>query len=161
MKSFLLRIITSNYVDSREYVASHPAGVLATRLSTDQPGKLNVKISLSRGQWVLAQSSAINTSSSSIALRANSGQSNGAITFTSEARILNTGGTCMLRLEESISDYTQGPLPKLVMRYKSLAPQLWTSSSMRRVLTVILASLVGRQKLKRNWTPLPQLDTIL
>ena len=156
-----MRIPTSNYIDSREYVASHPAGVLATRLSADQPGKLNVKISLSRSKWVLAQNSAVNTGSSSVTLRANSGQSDGAITFTSEARILNTDGTCILKLKQSISDYTQGLLQKVVMRYKSLAPQLLISSSMRRALTVILASLVGKQNLKRNWTLLPQLDTIL
>jgi hypothetical protein len=142
-------------------VASHPAGVLATRLSADQPGKLDVKISLSRGQWVLAQSSAVNIGSSSVTLRANSGQSNGAITFTAEARILNTGGTCILKLKETISDYTQGLLPRVVMPYKSLAPQLSTYFLMRRALIVILASLAGKQNSKRNWTLLPQLDTVL
>jgi hypothetical protein len=87
------RIPTSDHVDSREYVASHPAGVMAMRLSASQAGKLDVKISLSRSQFVLAQSAAVNSGSSSVTLRANSGQASGAITFTSEARILNTGGT--------------------------------------------------------------------
>src|SRR3569833_3348872 len=38
---------------SREFVASYPHGVLAFRLSSGEPGKLNVKLSLSRDQGVL------------------------------------------------------------------------------------------------------------
>ncbi|KAK4038454.1 glycoside hydrolase [Parachaetomium inaequale] len=83
----------TNY--SREYVASYPHGVLAFRLSANTPGKLNVKLSLSRTQWVLSQTASVgsNTGSHTVALSANSGQSSGAITFWSEARIVNSGGT--------------------------------------------------------------------
>jgi hypothetical protein len=89
----LVRCVPSpDHNDSREYIASHPAGVMAMRLSVSQAGKLNVKISLSRAQYVLLQNSAVNNNSGTVTLRANSGQSSGAITFTSEARVLSTGG---------------------------------------------------------------------
>ncbi|KAL2140697.1 hypothetical protein VTI28DRAFT_3482 [Corynascus sepedonium] len=79
---------------SREYVASYPHGVLAFRLSADQPGKLNAKFSLSRSQWVLSQTASVNDGDGghTVALSANSGQSSDAITFWSEARIVNSGG---------------------------------------------------------------------
>jgi hypothetical protein len=80
---------------SGEYIASYPAGVLAVRLSSSQAKKLNVKVSLSRSKWVLDQHS--NSSSSivganSIILKGNSGQLSGAITFSSEARVVNHDG---------------------------------------------------------------------
>ncbi|KAF2676910.1 glycoside hydrolase family 95 protein [Lentithecium fluviatile CBS 122367] len=78
---------------TREYLASHPAGVLATRLSASQPGKLSVKISLARSKWVLSHTATVKNGSSSVTLVANSGQESDAIEFTSEVRILNTGGT--------------------------------------------------------------------
>jgi hypothetical protein len=90
------RILAPDHVKSREYVASHPAGVMAMRLSASQIGKLNINIALSRTQFVLLQNSAINNGSGSVTLQANSGQASGAITFTTEARIINTGGTWIL-----------------------------------------------------------------
>ncbi|KAK4233330.1 glycoside hydrolase [Achaetomium macrosporum] len=80
---------------SREYVASYPHGVLAFRLSASGQGKLNVKLSLSRAQWILSQTARTGSGASAhtVALSANSGQSSEAITFWSEARILNSGGT--------------------------------------------------------------------
>jgi len=87
--------LTVTYHTSREYVASYPHGVLAFRLSADQPGKLNAKFSLSRSQWVLSQTASVNDGDGghTVALSANSGQSSDAITFWSEARIVNSGGT--------------------------------------------------------------------
>jgi hypothetical protein len=78
---------------SREYVASYPHGVLAFRLSAGQKGKLNAKVSLSRSQWVLSQTAKVSGGGGhSVALSANSGQSSGAISFLSEARVVNSGG---------------------------------------------------------------------
>jgi hypothetical protein len=80
--------------NSREYVASYPHGVLAIRLSADAPGKLNVKLSLSRSKWVLSQTAKTDSGAGGhkVALSANSGQTSGAITFWSEARVVNSGG---------------------------------------------------------------------
>jgi len=79
---------------SREYIASYPHGVLAFRFSASQSGKLNAKVSLSRSQWVLSQTASVNKGAGghTIGLHGNSGQSSGAITFWSEARIVNSGG---------------------------------------------------------------------
>jgi len=44
---------------SSEYVASYPHGVLAFRLSASDAGKLNVKLLLSQGQWVLSQAARV------------------------------------------------------------------------------------------------------
>ncbi|KAH6611775.1 glycoside hydrolase family 95 protein [Chaetomium sp. MPI-SDFR-AT-0129] len=78
---------------SREYVASYPHGVLALRLSASEQGKLNVKLSLSRAQSVLSQSASVENGTGVISLSGNSGQSSDAITFWSEARVVNSGGT--------------------------------------------------------------------
>ncbi|AEO57497.1 glycoside hydrolase family 95 protein [Thermothelomyces thermophilus ATCC 42464] len=79
---------------SREYVASYPHGVLAFRLSADQPGKLNANFSLSRSQWVLSRRASVSDGEGghTVALSADSGQPSDAITFWSEARIVNSGG---------------------------------------------------------------------
>ncbi|KAK3201171.1 hypothetical protein GRF29_213g1259827 [Pseudopithomyces chartarum] len=80
---------------SREYVPSYPHGVLAVRLGASQSGKINVKVSLSRSQSVLSQTASTgqgNGGSHPVVLNGNSGQSSGAITFWSEARIVNSGG---------------------------------------------------------------------
>ncbi|KAL2156940.1 hypothetical protein VTH06DRAFT_1872 [Thermothelomyces fergusii] len=79
---------------SREYVASYPHGVLAFRLSADQPGKLNANFSLSRSQWVRSRGASVNDGEGghTVALSADSGQDSDAITFWSEARIVNSGG---------------------------------------------------------------------
>lgn len=89
--------MSETYADnnSREYVVSYPHGVFAVRLTADAPGKLNVKLSLSRSKWVLSQTAKTDNGKSGhkVALSANSGQSSGAITFWSEARVVNSGGT--------------------------------------------------------------------
>jgi hypothetical protein len=80
---------------SREFVASHPAGVLAFRLSASQSGRVNVRVSLSRTQWVQEQRSAISNNivgTNTVILRGNSGQASNPIAFTSEARVVNNGG---------------------------------------------------------------------
>lgn len=80
---------------SREYIASYPHGVLAFRFSSSVPGKLGVKLSLSRDRSVTAQTASAARSgpgSSIVSLNANSGQSSGAINFWSEARVVNSGG---------------------------------------------------------------------
>jgi len=87
---------------TREYVASFPQGVLAFRFSSSMPGKLGVKLSLSREKSVTAQTANAARSGSSVAsvmtLNANSGQSSGAINFWSEARIVNAGGKYLQRI---------------------------------------------------------------
>jgi hypothetical protein len=68
---------------------------MAVRLSASQTGKLNVNCALSRTNWVTEQRATINNNivgSNAIILKANSGQSSGAITFTAEARVVNSGG---------------------------------------------------------------------
>jgi hypothetical protein len=82
-------------LSSREFVASYPAGVMAVRLSASQAGALKVKCSLSRTNWVTDQHATISSNivgSNTVILKANSGQSSGAITFTSEARVVTNGG---------------------------------------------------------------------
>ncbi|KAK4159396.1 Six-hairpin glycosidase-like protein [Cladorrhinum sp. PSN259] len=80
---------------SREFVPSYPHGVIALRLSASGKGNLNVKLSLARGKAVLSQSAAVKNENlgNSVALSANSGQAKNAITFWSEARVVNSGGT--------------------------------------------------------------------
>jgi len=89
---------------SREYVASYPHGVLAFRFSASTPGKLAVKLSLSRDRSVTAQTASAargGSDSSVVSLNANSGQSSGAINFWSEARVVNSGGETHTRLQLS------------------------------------------------------------
>ncbi|KAF2196190.1 hypothetical protein GQ43DRAFT_485153 [Delitschia confertaspora ATCC 74209] len=73
---------------TREYIASYPAGLLAFKITASQAGKLNAKISLSRSQGVQSQTSST-SEGNSITLRVNSG----SIAFTSEARVVNDGGS--------------------------------------------------------------------
>lgn len=75
----------------REYVASYPAGVLAFRLSANQAGKLNAKISLSRSKNVASNSASTSGGSNAVTLK-----SNAAIGFTAEARVINNGGASIL-----------------------------------------------------------------
>ncbi|SPO01616.1 uncharacterized protein DNG_04290 [Cephalotrichum gorgonifer] len=89
---------TNNNVNyTREYVTSYPHGVFSVRLSASQPGKLDVKVTLSRDRWVLSQTAGVNTDyvtgGNYIALKASSGQESDAITFWSEARFVNSGGS--------------------------------------------------------------------
>ena len=83
-------------VVSREYIGSYDHGVMACRLSASRPGSVNVKISLSRSQYVLSQAAAVSSDGDnlhSVSLSGNSGQtSGGAITFWSEARVGHSKG---------------------------------------------------------------------
>ncbi|KAK8060325.1 hypothetical protein PG996_010255 [Apiospora saccharicola] len=88
--------VTYNYNNvnyTREYVGSYPHGVIAMRMNASQAGKLNVKVAMSRGQHTASQTASTSKDASSVRLSGNSGQSSGAITFSSEARIVNTGGS--------------------------------------------------------------------
>ncbi|KAK3386489.1 glycoside hydrolase family 95 protein [Podospora didyma] len=91
-----VRYTSSGVSYSREYVASYPHGVLAFRFTSSTPGKLNLKLSLSRAKWVLSQAASIsrdNSAGHAVSLSANSGQSSDAINFWSEARVVNSGGS--------------------------------------------------------------------
>jgi len=82
---------------SREYIGSYEHGILAFRLTANQTGKLSVKVSLSRSQWVLSQTASVSSGGEglhSLALSGNSGQDGGAITFWSEARVGHAKGEC-------------------------------------------------------------------
>ncbi|KAK7997170.1 hypothetical protein PG989_005210 [Apiospora arundinis] len=88
--------VTYNYNNvnyTREYVGSYPHGVIAMRMSASQAGQLNVKVAMSRGQRTLSQTASTSNGVNSVKLSGNSGQSSGAITFSSEARIVNNGGS--------------------------------------------------------------------
>ncbi len=88
---------------SREYIASYPHGVFAVRLSANQTGKVDVKVSLSRSQSVLSQTAHAEEGEAgghSVLLSANSGQTSGAITFWSDARVANSGGECCARYSQ-------------------------------------------------------------
>jgi hypothetical protein len=88
--------VTYNYNNinyTREYVASYPHGVIAMRISSSQAGQLNAKVSLGRGQYVNSQTASASNGVNSVKLAGNSGQSSGAIQFSSEARVVNNGGS--------------------------------------------------------------------
>ncbi|RYP12546.1 hypothetical protein DL765_007248 [Monosporascus sp. GIB2] len=78
---------------TREYISSYPHGVLAFRMRAGTAGKLNVKVSLQRSQNVQANTATIASGIGTVSLRASSGQSSGAITFTSAARVVQSGGS--------------------------------------------------------------------
>ncbi|KAI9924186.1 hypothetical protein ASPWEDRAFT_174050 [Aspergillus wentii DTO 134E9] len=77
---------------SREYIASHPAGVIAIRLSADKTGSLYISLSLSRSLNATEVSASASNATGLLVLKANSGQSTDAITFTSEAKIVTNDG---------------------------------------------------------------------
>ncbi|KAH7304241.1 Six-hairpin glycosidase-like protein [Stachybotrys elegans] len=88
--------VTYNYNNvnyTREYVGSYPHGVIAMRMSSSQAGQLNVRVSLSRSQYTTSQTASTSNGVNSVKLNGNSGQSSNAITFSSEARVVNTGGS--------------------------------------------------------------------
>ena len=62
------------------------------RMSASEPGKLNAQVSLSRSQFTTSQTASTANGVNSVKLNGDSGQSSGAIAFSSEARIVNTGG---------------------------------------------------------------------
>ncbi|KAB8271699.1 Six-hairpin glycosidase-like protein [Aspergillus minisclerotigenes] len=75
----------------REYFASHPAGVIAARLTASQAGRLNVAASLSRGRYVIEYAATAGNDTGSLKLRASTAESDG-ITFSAAARIVAHGG---------------------------------------------------------------------
>ncbi|KAK8118835.1 alpha-L-fucosidase 2 precursor [Apiospora kogelbergensis] len=88
--------VTYNYNNvnyTREYIGSYPHGVIAMRMNAGQAGQLNVKVAMSRSQRTVSQTASTSNGVNSVKLSGNSGQSSGAITFSSEARIVNTGGS--------------------------------------------------------------------
>ncbi|KAE8420671.1 Six-hairpin glycosidase-like protein [Aspergillus pseudocaelatus] len=75
----------------REYVASHPAGVIAARLSASEAGRLNVAASISRDRYVTEKAATVGNGTGSLKLRASTAESDG-INFTAAARIVAHGG---------------------------------------------------------------------
>ncbi|KAE8394108.1 Six-hairpin glycosidase-like protein [Aspergillus alliaceus] len=76
---------------SREYVASHPAGVIAARLRASEAGRLDVTVSLSRGLYVEQNVAIVGNGTGSVKLRASTAALHG-IGFSAEARIAPHGG---------------------------------------------------------------------
>ncbi|EAW14993.1 glycoside hydrolase family 95 protein [Aspergillus clavatus NRRL 1] len=81
-----------NVTYSREYVASHPDGILAVRLRASTPGSLNVACSLERSRYVKSNTANVRKSWGTLTLKANTGQANDPISFVAEAQIVSVGG---------------------------------------------------------------------
>ncbi|OJJ72236.1 hypothetical protein ASPBRDRAFT_124923 [Aspergillus brasiliensis CBS 101740] len=75
----------------REYVASYPDGVVAVRLSSSQPGSLNVVSSLARDRYVVSNNATVADDGGLLTLRAYSNNVSNPIQFTAEARIVSDG----------------------------------------------------------------------
>ncbi|KAF7630654.1 putative secreted protein [Aspergillus flavus] len=75
----------------REYIASHPAGVIAARLTASEAGRLNVAASLSRGRYVTENTATAGNDTGSLKLRASTAESDD-ISFSAAARIVTHGG---------------------------------------------------------------------
>jgi hypothetical protein len=78
---------------SREFVGSYPYSVVAIRLRSEQAGQLNVKVSLGRAQNVNSQTASSSNGVNSVKLNGNSGQGSSSLSFSSEARVVNNGGS--------------------------------------------------------------------
>ncbi|GIC90269.1 glycoside hydrolase family 95 protein [Aspergillus udagawae] len=87
-----VRYQVGDVVYSREYVASHPDGVLAVRLRASKDGALNVITSLERSRYAESLTAGSSKGIGTLTLKANSGQSTDPIRFTAQARVLNRGG---------------------------------------------------------------------
>ncbi|GAQ08717.1 alpha-L-fucosidase 2 [Aspergillus lentulus] len=87
-----VRYQVGDVVYSREYVASHPHGILAVRLRASKGGALNVVASLERGRYVESLIAGRSKGMGTLTLKANSGQSTDPIRFTAQARVVNRGG---------------------------------------------------------------------
>ncbi|RHZ61832.1 glycoside hydrolase family 95 protein [Aspergillus thermomutatus] len=87
-----VRYQVGNVVYSREYVASHPNGVLAIRLKASKDGALNVVTMLERSKYVESLTAESSNGMGTLTLKANSGQSTDPIRFTAQARVLSRGG---------------------------------------------------------------------
>ncbi|GAB1201001.1 hypothetical protein APSETT444_010385 [Aspergillus pseudonomiae] len=74
----------------REYVASHPAGVIAVRLRASEGGRLEVAASLFRDRYVLENAATVGNNTGLLKLRATTAESDG-INFSAAARIVAHG----------------------------------------------------------------------
>jgi hypothetical protein len=119
---------------------------MGVRLTADKPGQISVKVSLSRAQSVLSQTAAVSKNAGglhSVSLSANSGQTSGAITFWSEARIGHSGGTCQIYATSSRSNaltrvFKERLLPTAKL-FQSPGLTLSTSTSMlRRPIDILI-----------------------
>lgn len=72
-------------------MASYPDGVVAVRLSSSQPGRLNVASSLARDRYVVSNQAAVSSDLGVLTLRAYSKNISDPIQFTTEARIVSDG----------------------------------------------------------------------
>ncbi|XRM48175.1 hypothetical protein ABZX51_011113 [Aspergillus tubingensis] len=77
----------------REYVASYPDGVVAVRLSSSQPGSLNMASSLARDRYVVSNNATVSDDGGVLTLRAYSNNVTNPIHFTTEAKIVSDGRT--------------------------------------------------------------------
>ncbi|KAI1842583.1 hypothetical protein JX265_012575 [Neoarthrinium moseri] len=85
--------VYNNVNYTREYVASYPHGVLAMRFKAQTAGKLDVTLSMSRSQYTLSNTASSSSGIYEVHLSGNSGQSSGAIAFSSTARIVTSSGS--------------------------------------------------------------------
>lgn len=75
----------------REYLASYPDGVVAVRLSSSQPGSLNVASSLARDPYVVSNKATVSDNGGVLTLRAYSNNVSNPIQFTAETRLISDG----------------------------------------------------------------------
>ena len=77
--------------DRREYLASYPDNVVAVRLSSSEPGGLNVASSLARDRYVVSNNATLSHDGGLLTLRAYSNNVSNPIQFTAEARVVSDG----------------------------------------------------------------------
>ncbi|KAH2311703.1 hypothetical protein KXW18_008474 [Aspergillus fumigatus] len=87
-----VRYHVGDVVYSREYVASHPDGVLAVRLRASKDSALNVVVSLERNRYVESLTAVSSKGMGTLTLKANSGQNTDPVRFTSQARVVSREG---------------------------------------------------------------------
>ncbi|KAF7591353.1 hypothetical protein BBP40_001631 [Aspergillus hancockii] len=75
----------------REYVASHPAGIIAARLKASKAGELNVSVSLSRTRYVTNNIAIVQNGVGALTMRASTAEVDG-IDFAAGVRIVTHGG---------------------------------------------------------------------
>lgn len=72
-------------------MASYPDGVVAVRLSSSQPGSLNVASSLARDRYVVSNKATVSDDDGVLTLKAYSNNVTNPIRFTTEAKIVSDG----------------------------------------------------------------------
>ncbi|GKZ55753.1 hypothetical protein AnigIFM50267_009840 [Aspergillus niger] len=75
----------------REYLASYPDNVVAVRLSSSEPGGLNMASSLARDRYVVSNNATLSHDGGLLTLRAYSNNVSNPIQFTAEARVVSDG----------------------------------------------------------------------